>query len=624
MKKFSAVALLCLFLSLLNATQMSGNYTVGSDGDFESLTGANGFFNAINTRGLSGDVTALITSDLSETGAVQLFRNTDDISKKIFIKPNSTAIKTITGTNTANDVISINRTRQVTIDGDYDGEKALKIVNNSTSKYAIYTHNNSSELIIKNCIIESNAKGIYIGVSLTSTVENCDIRINEASGFVYAINATSTSNLLISNNKITLNENQNTNRYIYGIHISPPSGSTTNIYNNMLFLKSNTTSTHNGIYIIANNENMNIYHNTIYIDGVIPSSTNESALCIYHQNSSQNLNIKNNILVNKKQANNTAYKVAGIGFVTTTSTINYNLNNNIYNTNTIGYYGTVVKNTLNNWQTTWTPNKELQSKVLTPSFVSSTDLHLTITPQNYLDYLSTESVGITYDIDGDLRNNIHPFIGADEVIIDDTLPVHLSSFTVSNLNNGSLTLNWTTEAESNMLGYHILKSTTSDLKSASRISFEIIRAYNSSSTNKYTFTDQEVYENNEYFYWLQSFEYDGTIEYFGPINAKINITNQENPIIPLHTELGNAFPNPFNPATRINFSLNNSTNVSITIYNTRGQKVKTLINEHLSAGTHFVTWDGKDNEHKSCASGIYFYKMQTDTYTNIKKMLMIK
>ncbi|MCB5230199.1 MAG: FlgD immunoglobulin-like domain containing protein, partial [Candidatus Cloacimonas sp.] len=62
----------------------------------------------------------------------------------------------------------------------------------------------------------------------------------------------------------------------------------------------------------------------------------------------------------------------------------------------------------------------------------------------------------------------------------------------------------------------------------------------------------------------------------------------------------------------------------IDIFNSRGQKVKTLINDHLNAGYHKVEWNGKDAANKSVSSGIYFYRMQNGSYTASKKMILMK
>ncbi len=113
------------------------------------------------------------------------------------------------------------------------------------------------------------------------------------------------------------------------------------------------------------------------------------------------------------------------------------------------------------------------------------------------------------------------------------------------------------------------------------------------------------------------------------ITPDVNLTlvetvGTENIIITVTELIGN-YPNPFNPETTISFSVTqNSDFVTLEIFNLKGQKVKTLINEKLPAGNHQVVWDGMDDNSKAVSSGIYFYKMNTNEYTSIKKMILLK
>jgi hypothetical protein len=105
------------------------------------------------------------------------------------------------------------------------------------------------------------------------------------------------------------------------------------------------------------------------------------------------------------------------------------------------------------------------------------------------------------------------------------------------------------------------------------------------------------------------------------------ITDIEEQIIPEITraKLDQNYPNPFNPTTTISFSVaQTSLFVTLYIYNIKGQKVKQLVSDQLSAGQHKVIWDGKDDNSKSVSSGIYFYKMNSGKFTSTKKMILLK
>jgi hypothetical protein len=89
--------------------------------------------------------------------------------------------------------------------------------------------------------------------------------------------------------------------------------------------------------------------------------------------------------------------------------------------------------------------------------------------------------------------------------------------------------------------------------------------------------------------------------------------------IPVKFYISQNYPNPFNPSTEISFGLPNDEFVTIEIYNSLGQKISTLINEHRVAGIHNIIFDGQ-----KYASGMYFYKIKAGSFTETKKMLLVK
>jgi hypothetical protein len=94
--------------------------------------------------------------------------------------------------------------------------------------------------------------------------------------------------------------------------------------------------------------------------------------------------------------------------------------------------------------------------------------------------------------------------------------------------------------------------------------------------------------------------------------------------LPTGFNLSQNYPNPFNPETRIEFSLPHTGQVTIEIYNILGQKVKTLVNERLSAGKKTVTWDGTDDSGALVSSGVYLYRIKPGDFVEAKKMVLLR
>ncbi|PKN76227.1 MAG: hypothetical protein CVU49_02135 [Candidatus Cloacimonetes bacterium HGW-Cloacimonetes-2] len=102
------------------------------------------------------------------------------------------------------------------------------------------------------------------------------------------------------------------------------------------------------------------------------------------------------------------------------------------------------------------------------------------------------------------------------------------------------------------------------------------------------------------------------------------VANDDNTAPVLQNALSGNYPNPFNPETTIRFSTAQAGPVRIDIYNTRGQIVKTLVNDHREAGNHSVVFNGTDETGRSIASGVYYYKMQAGSYSSTRKMILMK
>ena len=155
-----------------------------------------------------------------------------------------------------------------------------------------------------------------------------------------------------------------------------------------------------------------------------------------------------------------------------------------------------------------------------------------------------------------------------------------------------------------MIGYNIYRSTTENIENGLILNNQPINPTNTSSVSNYSFIDEESEFDQIYYYWLESIEQDGNSECFGPIS--IRIEEEEVSILPNKTILYPAYPNPFNPSTTISFNIRKSDIVNLSIFNIKGQKVKTLLNSAQTAGKHSTVWNGKDdNNNDQTCQGYY-------------------
>ncbi|HVP07661.1 MAG TPA: FlgD immunoglobulin-like domain containing protein, partial [Candidatus Acidoferrum sp.] len=100
--------------------------------------------------------------------------------------------------------------------------------------------------------------------------------------------------------------------------------------------------------------------------------------------------------------------------------------------------------------------------------------------------------------------------------------------------------------------------------------------------------------------------------------------NDTHPLLPAAFELEQNYPNPFNPTTEIRFSVVRQTRLTLAIYNLLGQKIRTLADGVYTSGEYRIAWDGTDAGGNRVASGAYFYRLSSDSFTQSRKMLLLK
>jgi hypothetical protein len=154
------------------------------------------------------------------------------------------------------------------------------------------------------------------------------------------------------------------------------------------------------------------------------------------------------------------------------------------------------------------------------------------------------------------------------------------------------------------------------------------REENSESTEIGTTTDHQFADtppaSGTWYYRVVAYDFNGNQgEFSEEVNAAVTGIEDAS-VLPKEFALYQNYPNPFNPETKIAFDLPARVDVSLTIYNMLGQKVKTLVNEPRPAGAYTILWDGSNNQGIKVASGIYVYTIRAGDFVQSRKMTFMK
>jgi TQXA domain-containing protein len=218
--------------------------------------------------------------------------------------------------------------------------------------------------------------------------------------------------------------------------------------------------------------------------------------------------------------------------------------------------------------------------------------------------------GITYTCPGSQRLVLAlPVIGTLRVEEDwGALPVELASFNAS-VTGRNVDLNWTTSSESNNAGFDIERRSVEN-NEWTKVG-NVSGNGTSTQIHDYSYTDKNVL-TGKYNYRLKQTDYNGNFEYH-------NLTSEINVGTPNSFSLKQNYPNPFNPTTKIDFDIAVEGKVRLTVYNTSGKEITTLVNDFRTAGYHSVTFDARN-----ISSGIYYYKLESNGVSKVMKMTLLK
>jgi len=111
---------------------------------------------------------------------------------------------------------------------------------------------------------------------------------------------------------------------------------------------------------------------------------------------------------------------------------------------------------------------------------------------------------------------------------------------------------------------------------------------------------------------------------YTPFNLVTSIKNPDDSPMPIAFFLSQNFPNPFNPETKIHYSLPVASDIKIQVFDILGRKVRTLLDRRLPAGAFSIIWDGRNDANRAAASGVYFYRLDSDHFSQTRKMLLLR
>lgn len=213
--------------------------------------------------------------------------------------------------------------------------------------------------------------------------------------------------------------------------------------------------------------------------------------------------------------------------------------------------------------------------------------------------------------DGSIQNDGWYIDNVKISVYNSTVPVELISFNAEVVNN-RVELTWMTATETNNRGFEIERSQKSNVKSQNE--WETIGFVQGSGTTmipqSYSFVDANL-KSGKYFYRLKQIDFDGTFEYsntiemdFAPVTSFV---------------LDQNYPNPFNPTTKISWQSPVSSRQILKVYDILGNEIATLVDEYKEAGRYEVGFDATN-----LPSGIYFYKLQSNNFSDVKKMVLMR
>ncbi len=624
------------------STPLSGSYMIGASGDYGTVSEA---VDDLLIRGISGPVTFNVQSGSYSDQAMLYPIAGSSPDDTVTFQSASGNAGDVTLTYAAsgdgdNYVILFKgadhvRFRKMTLTANgsgyarvfaFDGEtEDIKLTDNvlngnnttsSSDNYALIFSQSDywTSRLIENNTLNEGSYGINMrGINDNEPSRNTHIRGNTVNGAGYnGIELRYIDGITVSDNtiearvygmyilnndgKLRLLKNQLQVSSSYGMYLSSNEGGNDRglIANN--FVTNTSSSTVYGIYSNTNS-NLDIYHNSVHL------TRSSGGYAFYQTGNGNDINVVNNIFANS--GGGYAYQINSGNVI---GNLDYN---DLYTT------GSVLARWNNNDQADLSAlqsssGKEANSASINPGFVSDADLHATTAS---LDNLGMPLAGVTMDIDGQMRDNGTPDMGADEFDGNNNAPQVI----------GPLADIQFEENSDRQLVTSRLDTVFSDMDNGDTLS------YNTKSDNPKIYAS--LVGDSLFVSAAGNYQGEGNVMVYGidrwglsavdtihvMVTEATALDDLTSLYLPTEIALQQNYPNPFNPTTTIRYALPRATHVTITVYNGLGQKVAVLSEGRQEAGYHTVQFNAD-----GMASGVYYYRLRTEHVQQIKRMLLLK
>ncbi|MEO8211064.1 MAG: T9SS type A sorting domain-containing protein [bacterium] len=620
-------------------SQLSGAYTIGQGGNFNTITSA---VYSLVTNGINGPATFnIIPGIYDEQVVIDSIPGTSEINNVVFQSQSGISNSVIWQSTLPGNVFILNINS-----ADYLSIKKLSFdvayyINNVISKTIVLTGNCQSiiitdnnfsfanpsvgnfsivgnsfsrtdNLLIKGNIFSNSISSDYgIGLNLTGLSSFTCISSNSFTKIRNPIKIANNDSMIIEKNNI-----KNDAGFVRGssIHIFSCNGSIRvskntvragnifipgeglrfeNCFSQDALVSNNFFDTAFGPAIICvSSNNIKYFYNTIF--------GTQLANNLEFVNSYGNY-VRNNIIVNLSGGFRTGYPLVVQG-----STLFSDYNNFYYFAPYFGKLDTTHLGTLQDWINA--TGNDTHSKEVSVQFAN--DFHLAGSSIGDTSLAGIPIPEVSDDIDGDTRSAIYPYMGADEANI--LLPVLLTSFN-SSVERRNVTLIWNTSFEENNSGFSIERTRSNNGMTGA---WEIIGFVNGNGTtstpNHYSFIVNGL-NTGYYKFRLKQIDFNGNSDYYY-LNNEVYVGVEQK------YQLSQNYPNPFNPVTKIDFELPNDGEVSINIFDMSGREIMTIFNNKFhNAGFYTVEFNGE-----GLSTGVYFYEMKIDNFREIRKMVLVK